>query len=196
MSDMEDLDESGEEEQEEESSEEDMSRKKSGKKALRQQLDAEIEIRNKEKEMRSKDGVAPRSVNDFERMLVANKDQSYVWIQYLAFMLENLDVEAARRVAERAVKAVSMTAEDDKLNLWIAFMNLEGRFGSVESLQKVVQRALDVNDRKKIYLQLVNVYKGMEKFDLVEDIFKKLCKKYFSEPEIWANYLEFLFEMR
>lgn len=53
-----------------------------------------------------------------------------------------------------------------------------------------------MNDRKKIYLQLVNVYKGMEKFDLVEDIFKKLCKKYFSEPEIWANYLEFLFEMR
>ena len=102
--------------------------------------------------MRSKDGVIPKSVNDFERMLVADKDQSYLWIQYLAFMLENLDVEAARRVAERAVKAVSMTAEDDKLNLWIAFMNLEGRFGSVESLQKVVQRALDVNDRKKIYL--------------------------------------------
>ena len=48
----------------------------------------------------------------------------------MAFMLDKLDVEAARRVAERAVKAVSMTAEDEKLNIWIGFMNLENKFGS------------------------------------------------------------------
>ena len=82
--------------------------------------------------MRSKDGVAPKTVNDFERMLVSDYDQSYLWIQYMAYMLENLDAEAARRVAERAVKQVSMTAEDDKLNLWIAYMNLESKFGTIE----------------------------------------------------------------
>lgn len=102
--------------------------------------------------MRSKDGAVPTSVNDFERMLVSDYDQSYLWIQYMAFMLENLDSEAARRIAERAVKAVSMTAEDDKLNLWIAFMNLESKFGTTEQLQDVVKRALEVNDRKKVYL--------------------------------------------
>ena len=84
--------------------------------------------------MRSKDGAMPKSVNDFERMLVSDYDQSYLWIQYMAFMLENLDAEAARRISERAVKAVSMTAEDDKLNLWIAYMNLESKFGSTEQL--------------------------------------------------------------
>ena len=84
--------------------------------------------------MRSGDGELPKSVNDFERLLVADYDQSYLWIQYMAFMLENLDADAARRVAERAVKQVSMTAEDDKLNLWIAFMNLESKFGSTEQL--------------------------------------------------------------
>ena len=80
--------------------------------------------------MRSAEGAVPTSVNDFERMLVADYDQSYLWIQYMAFMLENLDAEAARRVAERAVKQVSMTAEDEKLNLWIAYMNLESKFGT------------------------------------------------------------------
>lgn len=78
--------------------------KKSGKKALRAQLDLEKSIREKEAQMRSADGAAPTSVNDFERLLVADYDQSYLWIQYMAFMLENLDADAARRVAERAVK--------------------------------------------------------------------------------------------
>jgi len=48
----------------------------------------------------------------------------------MAFMLEKLDVEAARRVTERAVKSVSITAETDKLNIWIAYMNLENKFGT------------------------------------------------------------------
>jgi len=43
----------------------------------------------------------------------------------MAFMLDKLNVEAARKVVERAVKSVGITAESDKLNLWIAYMNLE-----------------------------------------------------------------------
>jgi rRNA biogenesis protein RRP5 len=103
---------------------------KSGKSALRSQITLEKEIRAKEAEMRSKDGAKPKSINDFERLLIADQDQSYLWIQYMAFMLEKLDVEAARRVAERAVKSVSITAETDKLNIWIAYMNLENKFGT------------------------------------------------------------------
>ena len=49
--------------------------------------------------MRRAEGATPQTVNDFERMLVADKDQSYLWIQYMAFMLDKLDMEAARRVA-------------------------------------------------------------------------------------------------
>ena len=84
--------------------------------------------------MRRAEGATPQTVNDFERMLVADKDQSYLWIQYMAFMLDKLDMEAARRVAQRAIKSVSMTAEDEKLNVWIAYMNLESKFGTDETL--------------------------------------------------------------
>lgn len=31
---------------------------------------------------------------------------------------------------------------------------------------------------------------------MVEDIYKKLCKKYFESLEIWSSYIEFLFDMR
>ena len=70
----------------------------------------------------------------------------------MAFMLDKLDAEAARKIAERAVKSVNMTAEEDKLNIWIAYMNLENKFGTQESMSEVVRRALEVNDRKKVYL--------------------------------------------
>lgn len=114
----------------------------------------------------------------------------------MAFMLEKLDVEAARRVAERAVKSISITAETDKLNLWIAYMNLENKFGSQQQLQAIVKRAVEVNDRLKVYLQLINIYRASDKTDFVEDIYKMLCKKHFENLNIWSSYIEFLFEMR
>jgi len=69
-------------------------------------------------------------VDDFERLLVTNLNQSYAWIQYIAFMLDKLNIEAARRVAERAIKSVSISNEEDKFNLWVAYMNLENNFGT------------------------------------------------------------------
>lgn len=62
-------------------------------------------------------------------------------------MLEHVDVDAARKIAERAVKKISITADNDKLNLWIAFMNMEAQYGSDETLGAITKRALDVNDR-------------------------------------------------
>lgn len=73
----------------------------------------------------------------------------------MAFILEKLDIEAARRIAKRAISSVSISNEADKLNIWIAYMNMESQFGTQESLQEVVKGALDVNDRQKVYLQLI-----------------------------------------
>lgn len=67
-------------------------------------------------------------------------------------MLDNLGIESARRVAERAVKSVSISNEEDKLNIWVAYMNLENNFGTKDTMQGVVKRALEVNDRQQIYL--------------------------------------------
>ena len=99
------------------------------KRSLKDRMKEEQEIRAKEKDLRS-GKYEPKSIEDFERLLVANQDQSYLWIQYIAFMLDNIDVVAARKVAERAVKSVSMSNEQDKLNIWTAYMNLESNFGS------------------------------------------------------------------
>lgn len=45
-------------------------------------------------------------------------------------MIDKLGLESARRVAEKAVKSVSISNESDKFNLWVAYMNLENNFGT------------------------------------------------------------------
>jgi len=42
---------------------------------------------------------------------------------------------------------------------------------------------------------LISIYKGSSKFEFIEPIFKRLCKKYFESLEIWSAYIEFLFEV-
>ena len=42
----------------------------------------------------------------------------------------------------------------------------------------MVKRALEVNDRQQIYLQLINMYSNSQKYLYIEDIYKQLSKKY------------------
>jgi segregation and condensation protein B len=85
--DMEDIeeDEEGEDEEDEDmnsgsSDEEEETKKgKSGKQTLKARIKEEQEIRKKEKNMRNNTD-QPKNVDDFERMVVANSDQSFVWI--------------------------------------------------------------------------------------------------------------------
>ena len=55
-------------------------------------------------------------------------------------------------------------------------------------------RALEVNDKKTVYLNLINIYKTNENLEYVEPIYKQLVKKYNNNVELWAGYLEFLIE--
>lgn len=42
--------------------------------------------------MRNQKENKPKTQNDFERLLIADQDQSYLWIQYMAFMLDAADI--------------------------------------------------------------------------------------------------------
>ena len=110
-------------------------------------------------------------------------------------MLDNVDINAARSVAQRAVKSVAISNDQDKLNIWTAYMNLESNFGTQESLEQCTKKALEVNDRKKVYLNLIDIYKGSKKFQYVEPIYKQLTKKFSNSLDIWSAYLEFLIEV-
>jgi rRNA biogenesis protein RRP5 len=39
------------------------------------------------------------------------------------------EIQTARRIAERGLSTITMTAERDKFNVWVALMNLEDAYG-------------------------------------------------------------------
>lgn len=60
----------------------------------------ELEIRAAE-EKRLKGDQAPETIDEFEALVRTSPNSSFVWIKYMAFMLQLADVEKARAIAER-----------------------------------------------------------------------------------------------
>lgn len=59
----------------------------------------ELEICAAEERSLKKD--VPKSEEEFEKLVRSSPNSSYVWINYMAFMLDVADVEKARSIAER-----------------------------------------------------------------------------------------------
>ncbi|RAL68395.1 hypothetical protein DID88_007126 [Monilinia fructigena] len=91
--------------------------------------------------------------------LDANGPQSY-----MAFQMQLSELGKAREIAERAIKTINMREETEKLNIWLALLNLEIAYGSDETVE--------------------------EKAD---ELFQTLTKKFSQSPTVWVNYAHFLF---
>ncbi len=50
--------------------------------------------------------------------LLEQPGNSLLWIRYMALQVSLTEVDAARRVAERALASISFRDEQDKLNVW------------------------------------------------------------------------------
>lgn len=147
--------ESDNEEDEESESEETQKKKKSKKsKDVTQDKTADLATQ------------APQVAADYERLLLGSPNSSYLWINYMAFQLQLSEVDKAREIGERALTKINFREEQEKLNVWVAMMNLENTFGTAESLEGVFKRAIVVCEPKKVYLQLVKIYERSNKTEV------------------------------
>ena len=181
-------DDSEEEEESDDEEMEDESTSKKAKKLAKQNEEQRISM--KESELLEGDK-APETIADYERLIVASPNDSYLWIKYMAFLLSMTEIEKARSVVERALKRINLREEEEKLNIWIAYINLEMIYGTNETLSKVIERALSYNDPKEVYLRLVDVYSNADKLEEAEDVYKTLTKKYKQSKGVWIKYLTF-----
>ena len=104
------------------------------------------------------DANGPQSIADFERLLLGQPNSSVLWLSYMAFQLELGEVEKARKVAERALKTINMREQEEKLNVWVALMNLENTYGNGESLEDVFKRACQYNESQEMHERLLSIY--------------------------------------
>lgn len=104
------------------------------------------------------DARGPQSVADFERLLLGEPDSSLLWLKYMAFQLELSEVEKTREIAKRALRTISIGQDTEKLNIWVAWLNLENTYGTDESLEEVFKNACQYNDAEEIHERMISIY--------------------------------------
>jgi rRNA biogenesis protein RRP5 len=124
------------------SDEEPMHKRKKKKHEI--QYDQTVDLQNR----------APQSTSDFERMLLGTPNSSYLWIQFMAFQLQISEVDKAREIGRRALKAINFREEQERLNVWISLLNLEVAYGTDQSLDLVFKEAARANDSKTVHWRL------------------------------------------
>lgn len=111
----------------------------------------------------------PQTSSDYERLLLGQPDSSELWIAYMAFQMQVSELSKAREVAERAIKSINIREETEKLNVWVAFLNLEVAYGSKTTVDEVFKRACQYNDEQEVYERLASIYIQSEKVKVRDD---------------------------
>lgn len=138
---------------------------------------------------------APQSVSDFERLIIGNPNSSVVWMNYMSFQLQLSEIEKAREIGERALKTIGYREEAEKLNIWIALLNLENTFGTEETLEDTFKRSTEYMDSLTMHHKMVSIYILSEKFDKADKLFKVMIKKFGrSSVSTWVLYGNYLLD--
>lgn len=135
------------------------SRKKRKKKQIEHDLTADLQTKT------------PDSNADFERLLLGSPNSSFLWIQYMSFQLPLSEVDKAREIARRAIRTINFREENERLNVWIALLNLENVYGSDETLDAVFKEAARANDSKTIHLRLASIFDQSNKPEVRVSLF-------------------------
>lgn len=150
----------------------------------------ELEIRAAEERLLEKN--IPVTAEEFEKLVRSSPNSSFVWIKYMAFMLSLADVAKARSIAERALKTINFREESEKLNIWVAYFNLENEHGNPreEAVKKIFDRAVQYCEPKKVYLALLGMYERTEQDTLADDLLKKMTKRFKKSCKVWLRVVQ------
>ena len=108
----------------------------------------------------------PQSSADFERLLLSSPNSSFLWIQFMSFQLQLSEIEKARETGRRAIQTINFREEQERLNVWIALLNLENSYGTEQTLDAVFKEAARANDSKTIHLRLASILEDTQKVDV------------------------------
>ncbi|KAF7981179.1 hypothetical protein HWV62_34965 [Athelia sp. TMB] len=132
----------------------------------------------------------PESNADFERLLLGSPNSSYLWVQFMSFQLQLSEVEKAREIGRRALKAINFREEQEKMNVWIALLNLENVYGNDETMEAIFKEAARHNDSKTVHLRLASIYDQTEKYHKAEEQYKRTVKKFGQSSKVWTLFAE------
>ncbi|GAB0097371.1 RRP5 [Sergentomyia squamirostris] len=161
-------------------------RKLTARERLEQAKMNEARIRQREESLA--DGISdPQSTEDFERLVLTTPNNSFIWIKYMVHQLQATEVEKARSVARRAIQTISYREQDELVNMWVALLNLELRFGIRDTFEAVLAEALEVNDQFKITMRTIEILADVRKIDEMKAKISIAMKKFKENAEMWSK---------
>lgn len=157
-------------------------------------MDEEERVRKIEDEL-ADPNVDPHTPDQFERALMKDRNSSFMWIKYMAFHLETAETEKARVVAKKAIASINFREEGELLNIWIALLNLEIRYGTDETFNEILREAVQRCDPFKVYSRTLTVLLEMEKLEEAGKIIEVMKKKFKPLPDMWLQVSEAYLKM-
>jgi rRNA biogenesis protein RRP5 len=136
----------------------------------------------------------PQSVDDFERRLLGEPDNSVLWIRYMQFHSDLGEFDQARQIGERAIKTIGLGQDAEKMDVWEVLLSLEAVHGTDESVEDTLKRACEWNDPQEAHSRLTSIYIRSGKLDKAEELFQTILKKFGQDRKVWINYATFLFD--
>ena len=148
----------------------------------------ELELYKKEQDLKLRADSAPETAKEFEKEIMGNPRSSFLWISYVALQVSLGAYDEARNISERAIKAIPSSDQDEKMNLWVAYLNLEyahGKPNGKDAVGKLFQRAVQVANPKKLHLALAGTYERSGDFDNQSEVLKRACRKFSQSAKVW-----------
>ncbi|EDV92511.1 protein RRP5 homolog [Drosophila grimshawi] len=126
----------------------------------------------------------PETIDQFERLVIAEPNNSKSWIQYMSFLLSNTEIVKAREIARRAIKTIAFRETKELRNIWISLINLELSYNS-SNFDDVLKEALSHNDPLETYLNLVDVLKSHNLKERLINTLNIIMRKFRTELQVW-----------
>jgi rRNA biogenesis protein RRP5 len=116
----------------------------------------------------------------------------------MSALLRASETDEARAIAERALQTIRFRDGQEKLNVWIAFMNLESAFGTPASLKRVFERAVVYNDPKTVHMALAKIYQEAiasdpSALDKAKELYGVMTKKFSGSCKVWLGHILLLY---
>nr|XP_043068327.1 protein RRP5 homolog isoform X2 [Drosophila bipectinata] len=145
----------------------------------------EIEERNADPKARLE------TIDQYERLVIAQPNNSISWLKYIAFLLSNTEIEKARDLARRAISTISFRETQELRNVWSALLNMELAYGS--NFDEVLKEALKCNDPLEIYICVVDILKKNKQRERLSSTLTTILNKFKSQARIWPLVAESYF---
>lgn len=164
---------------------------------------AEREIREREEALANHPDT-PETAEDFERLLMGKPNASEVWIRFMAFRVSLSQFEKARAVAERALETIALHEELERVNVWIAYINLEATCSAggevlnssemsaaalknrAAAVFRVFDRACQrVTDVKDFHLQVAAALR-LSAPELADEVLQRALKSFKRSTDVWS----------